>query len=112
MIISKGTRMTRKSRPAKEPGGDPAEAVAQSSQPQVDEGYQNLDNQYEAAGFAISTIFKNWKKTLIIILTMLFMIGLILLLLLPGYKCQTSKGSFEKTPVELPRKAKQSEGSN
>lgn len=112
MTTPKRTRMAKKSRPAKKPGGDPAGAVAQSSQPHTDEGYQNLDNQYEAAGFAISTIFKNWKKTLIIVLTIIFMIGLILLLLLPGYKCQTENRSFEKTPVELPGKKHKMSGLN
>jgi len=93
--------MARKSKPVEAPGGDPAEAVAQAPQPQADEGYQNLDNQYEAAGFAISTIFKNWKKALAIVLAILLMTGIILLLLLPGYKCQSDTRTFEKTPVQI-----------
>lgn len=104
MIKSQKISMSRKSRPVADPGGDPAEAVAQTHQSQVDEGYQSLDNKYETAGFAISAIFKNWQKSIIIILTVLFTIGLVLLLLLPGYKCQTETRLFEKTPVELPGK--------
>jgi len=105
MIKSRNIRMSRKSKPVKDAGGDPAEAVARAPQLKTDGGYQSLENKYETAGFAITTIFKNWKKTLIIILTMLFMIGVILLLLLPGYKCQTKNGSYiQKTPVELPVK--------
>lgn len=102
MIKARNTSMSRKSKPVADPGGDPAEAAVQPSQPQADEGYQNLDNQYEAAGFAITEVFKHWKKALAIVLAILLMTGIILLLLLPGYKCQTETRSFEKTPVELP----------
>jgi len=82
----------------------PVGAGEQIVQAQAEEGYEKLDNQYEAAGFAISTFFRNWKKVLIIIICILIVTGLILLLLLPGYKCQTETGSFEKTPVTLPGK--------
>ena len=46
MIKARNTSMSRKSKPVADPGGDPAEAAVQPSQPQADEGYQNLDNQY------------------------------------------------------------------
>lgn len=111
MIKTRKTNMSRKSKPVEVPSGDPAEAVAQTPQPQA-EGYQNLDNQYEAAGFAVSTIFKNWKKALAIVLAILLMTGIILLLLLPGYKCQSDTRTFEKTPVELPGKKHRSADSN
>lgn len=107
MIKTKNTRMSKKSRPVKESAADPADqdAVKPAASDDTDKGYEKLDNQYEAAGFAISTIFKNWKKFLILITAVLIIIGVILLLLLPGYKCQTETKSFEKSPVNLPGKS-------
>jgi hypothetical protein len=108
MIKTRNTSMSKKSRPVKEQAADPAE---QEEVKEITSGKQNredfdeIDNQYEAAGFAISTIFKNWKKFLILIAAVLIIIGIILLLLLPGYKCQTETRSFEKSPVNLPGKS-------
>ena len=68
----------------------------------ADPDYENLDNKYEATGYAISEVFKNWKKFLILIAAVLLIAGVILLLLLPGYKCQTETKTFEKTPVVIP----------
>lgn len=99
MTEKKNSGMVEKTQPDREPESNPAE--------QGKDGYEKLDNQYEAAGFTISMIFRNWKKFLAIVLAILFIIGLILLALLPGYKCQTETGSFEKTPVNLPGKKHQ-----
>ncbi len=110
MIKKRNTGMANKSRPAAEPDGDPAETVIKAVQPLGDDSIEKIDNQYEAAGFAIKEIFKNWKKFLILISVILLIIGIILLLLLPGYKCQTKSNSFEKSPVNLPGKEHSTSG--
>jgi len=107
MIKSKRTSISKKSRPFNEPAADPAEQeeeTQETSKKPDDEGFDKLDNQYEAAGFALSTILKNWEKFLILVLAVLITIGIILLLLLPGYKCQTETRTFEKSPVNIPVK--------
>lgn len=109
MTKKTNTGIAKKSRYAAGLDGDPSDAGVQVK-PQTGDELGKIDNQYEAAGFAIREVFKNWKKFLVIISVIILTIGIILLLLLPGYKCQTESNSFEKSPVNLPGKGNKTTG--
>jgi hypothetical protein len=63
--------------------------------------YNDLDNKFEVAGYVVQQLFKNWQKTLILLLSIIVTIGIVAVILLPGWECDVGGQKVIKTPVEL-----------